>query len=78
VLDVVDEFVLMAEPVVHFFLHVAPLLLELGACPRLEGLDPVVLPLYLVGDPLVQLRLPGEPLVLLDSERLLDLGALLV
>ena len=76
--DVLDEHVLMREPVVHLLLDVGAVLVKLGPRARLEVLDPLVLALDLVRDALVQLRLPRQPLLLLHLQRLLDLRRLLV
>lgn len=68
----------MFEPIVHFLLDVRAVLVKLSPCPCLKVLDPLVLPVDLGGDALVQLSLPGESLLLLDLQGLLDLGRLLV
>ena len=65
-LYVLDEYVLVLKPVVHLLLDVRAVLVKLGACARLEVLDPLVLPLDLVRDALVELGLPRQTLLLLD------------
>ena len=47
-LYVLDEYVLVLEPVVHLLLDVRAVLVKLGASARLEVLDPLVLPLDLI------------------------------
>ncbi len=73
VFNVLDKNVLVFESVVHLLLDVAAVLLKLSPRARLKLLDPLILAVNLSGDPLVQLGLPRQALLLLNLERLLDL-----
>ncbi len=76
--NVLDKNVLVFESVVHLLLDVAAVLLKLSPRARLKLLDPLILAVNLSGDPLVQLGLPRQALLLLNLKRLLDLCRLLV
>ncbi len=78
VFNVLDKNVLVFESVVHLLLDVAAVLLKLSPRARLKLLDPLILAVNLSGDPLVQLGLPRQALLLLNLKRLLDLCRLLV
>ena len=64
----------MFEPIIHFLLNVSAVLVKLSPRPRLKVLDPLILPVDLSRDPLVQLGLSGEAFLLLNLQGLLDLG----
>ena len=68
----------MLEPIIHFLFNIGPVLVKLSPSPRLKVLNPLVLPVDLSGDAFVELSLPGESLLLLNLECLLNLRRLLV
>lgn len=77
-LDILNQYVLMLEPIIHLLADVALVLRELVHRALLELPYPLVLALDLSSHALVQLLLPCEALLLLDLQSLLNLRRLLV
>lgn len=77
VADVLDCSVLVVEPVVHLFLHVAPVFLELTQSVLFDLLDSVALPLQFVVKFVDEFTLLLKPLFLFLKDGFLNLSAVL-
>jgi hypothetical protein len=78
VLNVPDYLILMRETIIHFFLYIPLVFVELGHCISLESLNPLIFSLYLSSYLSIKFSLPRQPLLLLDLNLVLYLQTLLL